>query len=255
MASQEARDTSSSAVQGTLAGEPYAHVKVFVPDTDELTVVVPCSGTIVAHAHGHQWKSGRHFEWWKGQSFDKTSAMHQADVLLAGYLHHEIRRHRRTEDVHPGAGHGVGVDVVATPHRLTWCARPDGHGDQGRRSPDQGGGPMMHLADLESVEAPTAVDWSVLAEPLLDSVAKAVARGFARDYGLTLEYDDALQEAVLVCAERSADVRRILSESGPGLLHRWLSQRLRNRWLTEARHRSTHTSYEAAQQASGKAER
>ncbi|MFG2996274.1 hypothetical protein [Streptomyces sp. NPDC048340] len=112
----------------------------------------------------------------------------------------------------------------------------------------------LNLADLDVVEAP-AVDWSVLAEPQVDSVTKAVARGFARDYGLTLEYEDALQEAVLVCAERSTDVRRLLAESGPGLLHRWLPQRLRDRWLTEARHRAAHTSYEAAQQAAGRAER
>ncbi|MCC2278863.1 hypothetical protein LKL35_26045 [Streptomyces sp. ET3-23] len=72
-----------------LAGEDFEHVQVYVPDSDELTVVVECSGTVVAHAHGHQWRSGKHFEWWRGQAFDKTSAMHQADVLLAGHLHHE----------------------------------------------------------------------------------------------------------------------------------------------------------------------
>ncbi|MFG2850897.1 hypothetical protein ACGFZ9_09525 [Streptomyces mirabilis] len=73
-----------------LAGEEYAHVEVYVPDTDELTVVVECSGTVVAHAHGHQWRPGKHFEWWRGQAFDKTSAMHTADLLLAGHLHHEF---------------------------------------------------------------------------------------------------------------------------------------------------------------------
>lgn len=74
----------------TLAGEEFAHVEVYVPETDELTVVVECAGTVVAHAHGHQWKPGKHFEWWRGQAFDKASAMHQADVLLAGHLHHEF---------------------------------------------------------------------------------------------------------------------------------------------------------------------
>lgn len=73
-----------------LAGEEYAHVEVFVPETDELTVVVECSGTVVAHAHGHQWRPGKHFEWWRGQAFDKTSAMHAADLLLAAHLHHEF---------------------------------------------------------------------------------------------------------------------------------------------------------------------
>ncbi|WP_068753370.1 hypothetical protein [Thermobifida cellulosilytica] len=73
-----------------LAGEEFAHVEVYVPDSDELTVVVECSGTVVAHAHGHQWRAGKHFEWWRGQAFDKTSAMHTADLLLAGHLHHEL---------------------------------------------------------------------------------------------------------------------------------------------------------------------
>lgn len=68
----------------------YGHVECYVPDTDELTVVVDCSGSIVSHAHGHQWRPGKHFEWWKGQAFNKASAMHQADILLAGHLHHEF---------------------------------------------------------------------------------------------------------------------------------------------------------------------
>ncbi|MEU5403686.1 hypothetical protein ABZ348_30845 [Streptomyces sp. NPDC005963] len=69
--------------------ERFGHVEFYVPDTDELTVVVECSGTVVAHAHGHQWRPGKHWEWWRGQAFNKASAMHQADVLLAGHLHHE----------------------------------------------------------------------------------------------------------------------------------------------------------------------
>ncbi|KUN08569.1 hypothetical protein AQI95_09440 [Streptomyces yokosukanensis] len=73
-----------------LGAERFSHVEFYVPDTDELTVVVDCSGTTVAHAHGHQWRPGRHFEWWKGQAFNKASAMHQADLLLAGHLHHEF---------------------------------------------------------------------------------------------------------------------------------------------------------------------
>lgn len=72
-----------------LNADRFGHVEFYVPETDEMTVVVECSGTIVAHAHGHQWSPGKHFLWWKGQAFDKTSAMHMADVLLAGHLHHE----------------------------------------------------------------------------------------------------------------------------------------------------------------------
>lgn len=69
--------------------ERFGHVEFYVPDTDEMTVVLDCSGTVVAHAHGHQWRPSKHFDWWKGQAFNKQSAMHQADLLLAGHLHHE----------------------------------------------------------------------------------------------------------------------------------------------------------------------
>jgi len=112
---------------------------------------------------------------------------------------------------------------------------------------------MMPLADLDRAEA-SAVDWSVLTEPHVESVAQAVTRSVSRDYGLTLEFDDARQEALLVMAERASQVRRILADAGPGLLHRWLSQRLRDRWLTEARRRVGHTSYEAARLSAEKAD-
>ncbi|WNV90340.1 hypothetical protein [Umezawaea sp. Da 62-37] len=69
--------------------EAFGHVRFYVPETDELTVVLPVAGTTVAHAHGHQWKPGRHFEWWRGQAFNAASPMHQADLLVAGHLHHE----------------------------------------------------------------------------------------------------------------------------------------------------------------------
>ncbi|OKI45133.1 hypothetical protein [Micromonospora sp. CB01531] len=73
----------------SLNPEAFRHVEFFVPQTDELTVVLDVAGTVVAHAHGHQWRPGKHFDWWKGQAFNKASAMHQADLLLAGHLHHE----------------------------------------------------------------------------------------------------------------------------------------------------------------------
>ncbi|WKU46718.1 hypothetical protein Q3V23_23120 [Streptomyces sp. VNUA116] len=113
----------------------------------------------------------------------------------------------------------------------------------------------MNLVDIDAAAVTDAADWSVLQDPQVESVAQAVARAFARDYGLTLEYEDAYQEAVMVSAERAAEVRSILSEAGPGLLHRWLSQRLRDRWLTEARRRAGHLSYEAAQHAAERNER
>ncbi|UZJ23744.1 hypothetical protein RHODO2019_11055 [Rhodococcus antarcticus] len=71
-----------------LAPEAFGHVGFFVPDTDEMTVVLDVAGTRVAHAHGHQWKPGKHFDWWKGQAFGSSQLTH-ADLLLAGHLHHE----------------------------------------------------------------------------------------------------------------------------------------------------------------------
>ncbi|WP_329289601.1 hypothetical protein [Streptomyces pseudovenezuelae] len=68
----------------------FGHVEFYVPDTDELVVVVECCGTVVGHAHGHQWRPGKHFEWWKGQAFNQASPMHLVDLLLAGHLHHEF---------------------------------------------------------------------------------------------------------------------------------------------------------------------
>ena len=69
--------------------EAFGHVEFLVPETDELTVVAEVAGTVIAHAHGHTWRPGKQFEWWKGQAFNQDSALHVADVLLAGHLHHE----------------------------------------------------------------------------------------------------------------------------------------------------------------------
>lgn len=88
----DSHDTESLiAVSDAAALNPdrFGHVEFYVPDNDELTVLVDCNGTSVAHAHGHQWSPNKHFDWWRGQAFNRASAMHMADVLLAGHLHHE----------------------------------------------------------------------------------------------------------------------------------------------------------------------
>ena len=74
----------------TLNPEAFQHVHFFVPNTDEMTVVVPVAGTVVGHAHGNQWRYGKHFEWWKGQAFDPSNPLGKADLLLSGHLHHEF---------------------------------------------------------------------------------------------------------------------------------------------------------------------
>jgi len=73
-----------------LAPDAFGHAEFYVPATDELTIVLDVAGTVVAHAHGHQWRPGRHFDWWRSQAFNAASAMHRADLLIAGHLHHEL---------------------------------------------------------------------------------------------------------------------------------------------------------------------
>jgi hypothetical protein len=70
--------------------EAFGHVEFYVPETDELTVVTEVAGTVIAHAHGHQWRPGKHFDWWEGQAFEPTSLLHRADLMVAGHLHHEF---------------------------------------------------------------------------------------------------------------------------------------------------------------------
>ncbi len=67
----------------------FGHFEFYVPETDEMTVVLDVAGTRVAHVHGHQFRPGKHFDWWEGQAFH-SPALHSADLLLAGHLHHEF---------------------------------------------------------------------------------------------------------------------------------------------------------------------
>lgn len=65
----------------------YGHVSIYTPQRDELTVTLETSGTIVGLAHGHMWRTGKHFDWWKGQRFGRFD-IGEADLLLAAHLHH-----------------------------------------------------------------------------------------------------------------------------------------------------------------------
>lgn len=78
-----------SVADAAKANPSLSHVEFLVPETDEMTVVTDVAGTIVGHVHGHQWKPGRHFDWWKGQSFG-GSPLADCDLLLCGHLHHEL---------------------------------------------------------------------------------------------------------------------------------------------------------------------
>ncbi|MFF1734258.1 hypothetical protein [Streptomyces sp. NPDC058247] len=230
-----------------LAGEEFAHVEVYVPDTDELTVVVDCSGTIVAHAHGHQRRPGKHFDWWRGQAFDKTSAMHTADLLVAGHLHHEFI---------DTDGPRTFVQVPAMESESTWwrhrkgtrgAPRPDAHGHQGRRRAGEGG--------CRVTDSP-ATDWRVLDLPEVVALAGRAARRVADGYEdtPTMEYEDARQEALIILAMKPAMVNECLAEPslGLGVLYHRLVLDLVDRVKTEAKYRIRHTSYEAACDAAEK---
>lgn len=81
----------ASQVHDILSENPdaYGHVKVVVPEAHRLTVTLDMSGTIVAMAHGHQFKSGNWKAWWKDQAFGNKN-VGDASILLAGHLHHWI---------------------------------------------------------------------------------------------------------------------------------------------------------------------
>lgn len=97
----------------------FGHVEFYVPQTDELTVVLEVGGLVVAHAHGHMWKPNQQFAWWKGQAFNPSSAMHMADVLLAGHLHH---LHIEKD------GHRTYIGVPAMEAESTWWRHSTGTG-------------------------------------------------------------------------------------------------------------------------------
>lgn len=87
----DSHDTESLvAVADAAAFNPdaFGHVEFYVPDSDEMTVTLDVANTTISHVHGHQWRPGKQFEWWQGQSFNRDSPLGNADVLLAGHLHH-----------------------------------------------------------------------------------------------------------------------------------------------------------------------
>lgn len=94
----------------------FGHVEFYTPSTDEMTVVLDVAGTVVGHAHGHQWRPGKHFEWWEKQAFG-APGLHQADLLLAGHLHHEFIESR---------GSRLFVQVPALESESTWYRHAQG---------------------------------------------------------------------------------------------------------------------------------
>ncbi|MEU9605485.1 hypothetical protein [Streptomyces sp. NPDC048057] len=104
---------------------------------------------------------------------------------------------------------------------------------------------LIEITNAYNTVEEASADWSILSEEGVIGVAEVVALKAAERYGLTLERDDAHQECLVLLATRHRQAREALSVS-PGVLHNWLWQRLRDRTLTAAKHRSKGQSYEAA---------
>lgn len=86
----DSHDTESLvAVSEACAMNPkaYGHCEFYVPTGDDMTVTLDIAGTTVSHVHGHQFRPGKHFQWWQGQAFG-GGLVADADLLLAGHLHH-----------------------------------------------------------------------------------------------------------------------------------------------------------------------
>lgn len=64
----------------------YGHVKIFVPQKDEMTITREIGDTVFTHAHGHQWSKGKTFDWWAGQALNNHSAA-ASQFLLHGHEH------------------------------------------------------------------------------------------------------------------------------------------------------------------------
>lgn len=99
-----------------LNAKTFGHVEFYTPEEDEMVVVLDCSGTTIGHAHGHQFRPGKHFDWWRGQSFGGSPLQH-ADVLLCGHMHHELLE---------GEGPKTFIQVPATESESTWWRHAKG---------------------------------------------------------------------------------------------------------------------------------
>lgn len=104
----------------------------------------------------------------------------------------------------------------------------------------------LNLIDVDfSTSTDERPDWSIVTDEV-DAIAQRAARKAGEQYGMTLEYEDAYQEALILLATRPSRARSAY-DKGPGALYRWLCHRLRDEHLTEAKHRSKAKSWEVNQ--------
>lgn len=74
-------------VQDALRRDPrYAHVEWAIPDVWDETTYLDAEGHTIALTHGHRSKSGRFYDWWKGQAASSGRA-HAASIIVSGHYH------------------------------------------------------------------------------------------------------------------------------------------------------------------------
>jgi hypothetical protein len=109
---------------------------------------------------------------------------------------------------------------------------------------------VIEITNAYETAEQASVDWSVLDDAETVKVAERAAYRLAQDYADTgtIEYDDAYQEALIILASRPRMVRAVLADPalGYGVLYTRLHQALVKVVRTDAKHRTRHTSYEAA---------
>jgi predicted phosphodiesterase len=64
----------------------YGHVTIFVPKKDQDHIVREVGSSIVAIAHGHQWRRGKSMEWLAGQALNRQPAG-MSQILIHGHEH------------------------------------------------------------------------------------------------------------------------------------------------------------------------
>lgn len=78
-------DCCRSVAEAYQLEDRHHNVSFIFPEQDEMTTTVEVSGANILHAHGHQWRTGKHFEWWRGQEFHNGTT---SSILMAGHRHH-----------------------------------------------------------------------------------------------------------------------------------------------------------------------
>jgi predicted phosphodiesterase len=70
-------------------GDPYlfGHIDFGIVAYDEDTLVRTVAGTKIVQVHGDQWSKGKHWDWLKGQVFNRKSPMVGVHVLIHGHNH------------------------------------------------------------------------------------------------------------------------------------------------------------------------